>query len=434
MATPKITVIGAGSSGSFIAHDLASRGLDVTIIEKGDIIGGTSGKFHGLLHSGARYAVNDVKTAKEGMMDNLVISKIAAHAIEDTGGIFAAVEGDDLDYAGKFVEGCKAASIPVEEIDPKRLVDEEPFLSKNIIKAFKVPDKVINSFSFITSLLLTAKSEGAKTLLNTEVVGFDLENGNVRGVKVKKNGSNTTDIVKSDLVINASGPWINKVVQGIGINSINMILSAGTMVVVGRRFTHSVINRLRIPSDGDIIVPFFGESIIGTTSFIIEDPDKFDIDVDDYDFLVDEGSKLIPTIKNEGVKRYYAGVRALLSSSTEKDSGRGATRDFRIFDHESDRVSGIITIGGGKLSTSRSMAKSVGDFVCRKFGVNERSKTDAIKLVWPDLDADKIEEISKKTSISSSVLKELVSETSSKTYSDVYSSAKDLVYSRMLFD
>ncbi|MCL5009604.1 MAG: FAD-dependent oxidoreductase, partial [Candidatus Parvarchaeota archaeon] len=62
MATPKITVIGAGSSGSFIAHDLASRGLDVTIIEKGDIIGGTSGKFHGLLHSGARYAVNDVKT------------------------------------------------------------------------------------------------------------------------------------------------------------------------------------------------------------------------------------------------------------------------------------------------------------------------------------------------------------------------------------
>ncbi len=434
MDTPNIVVIGGGSVGSFIAHDLSLRGLRVTLVEKGNILGGTSARFHGMLHSGARYAVNDVNEARKVMEDNRVISDIAPHCIEDTGGIFVGLDNDDLDYASKFTAGCNQAGIDVKDIELDKLRESEPFITKDAKIALGVPDKVINSFRLVTSLMLTAKAEGARILLSSEAIGFETEGKHVTGVKVRDSSGVST--LKSDLVINASGPWIGKVMsEHLGINSIDMIMSAGTMAVMERRFTKSIVNRLRLPSNGDIIVPYFTESIIGTTAFIIGDPDNFEIDKDDVDFLVEEGSKMIPAIKNSRVKRHYAGVRALISSSSDGNGDRNISRDFKIFDHETaDGVSGIATVGGGKLSTSRIMAKKVGDFACGKFGIRDESKTDSIKLTWPELKEDNIEEITKKTGVSSQILKELISETSAKTYSDLYSPTMDLVYSRMLFD
>ncbi|MDG7047135.1 MAG: FAD-dependent oxidoreductase [Nitrososphaerota archaeon] len=432
MSSPKISIIGGGSTGAAIAHDLASRGFDVTLIERGNLIGGTSGRFHGLLHSGARYAVKDQKAAAESIIDNKILSEIAPHCIQDTGGVFVELEGDDKSYAGDFEKGCKAAGIPAEQVDVKALLEAEPFLSKSIITAFKVPDKVINSFKLITSLMLTAKSEGAKIKLNTEVVGFDVQDKTIKDIKVKDTLTGKTGVVDTDFVINASGPWISRILDMLGINSVKTISSAGTMVVLDRKFSNLVVNRLRPPSDGDIIVPFFGKSIIGTTSFIAEDPDKVEIDEDDPKFLVSEGSKLIPAVKNQPIERYYAGVRPLIATGGEADS-REVTRDFKIFDHEKiDGLHGIATIGGGKLSTCRQIGKEVSDVVAKKFGVSTPSKTDRIKLLWPELDKVDLSEVSKQTSIPINLLKAIVSESIEKTYSDIYSPAKDLVNAALL--
>ncbi len=436
MGNPKIVVIGGGSTGSFITHDLASRGFDVTLIERGTVIGGTSGRFHGLLHSGARYAVNDPKAARESLEDNGVISRIASHSVEDTGGFFVGIDDEDVSYASKFAAGCKEAGIDAKEVDIEELRKSEPLITKDAKIAFSVPDKTINSFSFITSLMLTAKSEGAKVRLNSEVTGFDTNGKEVKGVKIRDVSSGKTETITSDLVVNASGPWVSDTVKkSLGIDSIKLILSAGTMTVIGRRFTTAVINRLRMPSDGDIIVPYHGESIIGTTAFLILDPDNFEIDEDDPKFLVEEGSKLVPEIGKYQVKRYYAGVRPLIASEGGGAGQREVSRDYVVFDHESlDGVRGIMSVGGGKLSTSRILAKDVGDFVRGKFGGKAESRTDSINLVWPELGADNFEKIAKDTGFPVSFLKELVYETSSKTYSDIYSPVRDLVYSKMLFD
>ena len=434
MATSKITVIGAGATGSFIAHDLASRGFDVSIVEKGNLIGGTSGRFHGMLHSGARYAMNDVSAAKESILDNKVISEIASFCVENTGGLFVALNKDDLNYQDKFENGCKNAGILIERVDTPKILEEEPFLNKDLKVAYKVPDKTINSFRFISSLLLTAKREAAKIYLNSAVVDFIKDGKTVKGVKIKDSNGNIKEI-KSDLVINASGAWAQKLVsEKLGIKSIEMILSAGTMVVINRRFTKSVINRLREPSDGDIVVPFFNDSIIGTTAFIVDDPEKFEIDKDDISFLQKAGSEMIPILANYPVYRYYAGVRPLIAVGNETDS-RKASRDFKIFDHsKTDEVEGIISIIGGKLSTSRLMAKEIGDFVCKKFNSNVDSKTEKIKLYWPSITKDNIDELSKSLSIRKDILTEILNETSNKTYSDIYSGASDIIYSRMLFN
>ena len=435
MATNKVIVIGAGATGSFITHDLASRGFDVTVIEKGNIIGGTSGKFHGMLHSGARYAMNDVKAAQESIMDNKVISEIAPFCIENTGGMFIALNDEDLSFKSKFEEGCKQSNIPIESISTESALKEEPFLNSSIKAAYKVPDKVINSFKFITSLLLTSKRESAKILLNTEVVDFIRAGNQVKGVKIKNNNNGQVSELKADLVINASGAWASKLINDrLGIKSIEMILSAGTMAVINRRFTKHIINRLREPSDGDIVVPFFNDSIIGTTAFIVDDPEKFDVDKEDISFLQKSGSEMVPILANYPVYRYYAGVRPLIAIGENEDS-RKATRDFKIFDHSAtDNLNGIVSIVGGKLSTSRIMAKEIGDFISTKLNSKEESKTDKIKLYWPQINNENLDEMSKSLSVDKGFLSEMINESAGKTYSDMYSNALDVLYSRMLFN
>ena len=73
MSKPHAIVIGAGFTGVATAHDLAQRGFDVTVVERGPIVNGTSGRTHGLLHSGGRYAVKDQESAIECIEENRIL-------------------------------------------------------------------------------------------------------------------------------------------------------------------------------------------------------------------------------------------------------------------------------------------------------------------------------------------------------------------------
>jgi len=106
-----VVVIGGGANGLFTTLDLALRGINVTLVEKGDIGSGTSGKFHGLLHSGARYAVTDPEAAKECIQENKIISRIAPHAVKDTGGLFLGVTESDLEFYERFISSLDKIGI-----------------------------------------------------------------------------------------------------------------------------------------------------------------------------------------------------------------------------------------------------------------------------------------------------------------------------------
>jgi len=113
---PKPVKKGGGATGVGVARDAALRGLRVVLVERRDLAEGTTGRFHGLLHSGARYAVKDPHSARECIDENRILRRIASHCIEDTGGLFVCTPGDDEDYADGFVAACAEAGIEAEEI------------------------------------------------------------------------------------------------------------------------------------------------------------------------------------------------------------------------------------------------------------------------------------------------------------------------------
>src|SRR5512141_283990 len=87
-----VIVIGAGSTGCATAHDLALRGFKVTVIDRGEIASGTTGRNHCLLHSGARYAVTDPQSAIECIDENMILRKIMPDSMELNDGLFVAVD------------------------------------------------------------------------------------------------------------------------------------------------------------------------------------------------------------------------------------------------------------------------------------------------------------------------------------------------------
>lgn len=55
----EVLVIGGGATGAGVIADLALRGFKCALVEKRDLTHGTTGRYHGLLHSGGRYVVKD---------------------------------------------------------------------------------------------------------------------------------------------------------------------------------------------------------------------------------------------------------------------------------------------------------------------------------------------------------------------------------------
>ena len=100
---PKIIVIGGGATGCGVARDLVLRGYQTTLIEFGDLGSGTTSRFHGMLQSGARYAVTETSFAEECYCERNLISKIFPKAVELIGGLFISLPNDPEDYPEKFI-------------------------------------------------------------------------------------------------------------------------------------------------------------------------------------------------------------------------------------------------------------------------------------------------------------------------------------------
>ena len=85
-----VLIIGGGGTGGALAHDLALRGLRVTLVERGELTSGTTGRHHGMLHSGGRYAVGDRESAVECIEENMILRRICPGSFELNDGLFVA--------------------------------------------------------------------------------------------------------------------------------------------------------------------------------------------------------------------------------------------------------------------------------------------------------------------------------------------------------
>ncbi len=366
MSKPHVIVIGAGFTGVATAHDLALRGCDVTVVERGDLCNGTSGRTHGLLHSGGRYAVKDKESAVECIDENMILRKIVPQVIEPNGGLFIAIDESDLAYAEQFIESCQECHIPLEELKPEQALKLEPNINPKVMAAFIIPDGTFDPLRLAMSFAATAKHNGAKFRTFTQVESLLLNGqGNVTGIKILDRTSGKTEELCGDVVVNATGAWAGQITAMAGLDA-PVKPTPGIMVAYDQRFVQRAINRLNVPGDGDIALPQRRMVVVGTTSFDAENVDYIPVTEEQTKLMLERGSELIPKIRSAKPRGIYMAARPLVGGG----SGRSIARTFKCYDHkETHNVDGFVTITGGKATTLRAMAEKTADVVCAKLNI-----------------------------------------------------------------
>ena len=373
MTSPHVVVIGAGSTGAAIAHDLALRGSRVTLIERFGPASGATGHNQAQLHSGARYAVNDPHSARECAEENMILRKLMPHALELNDGLFIVLDEEQLAYCNTFLEACAQCNIPTKEISPAEALQLERGLNPDLLAAISIPDGVFDPYRFTLSFIATARKNGATFLPFTEVVA--ITSGKVR---VHRKADNKILEIGCDAIINAAGPWAPRIAEMAGVQ-LSVEPSAGVMVTLSRRLCNMVINLLAPPGDGDIIVPQRNTSILGTTSWTVEDPDNIPIPPDHVNQLLALAEWMMPGSSQVPVRGAMAAARPLIKD--ESTSGRSSTRGDRSYDHAADGASGFFSIIGGKTTTARLMAEKISNMVCAYLGVETPCRTRTEPLV-----------------------------------------------------
>lgn len=370
----EVLVIGGGATGTGVVRDLAMRGFDALLVEKRDLTHGTTGHYHGLLHSGGRYVVKDPQAAVECIQENRILRRIMPHCLEDTGGFFVVTPWDDPEYAPRFLDGCRQAGIPVEDVPIGQMLREEPLLNPDISRCFRVPDAAADSFLAADLNAESARQYGARVWTYHEVVKLLDDGHRVVGALCHDLVKDEEVTIHAGMIVNAAGAWSGKIAATVGLH-VHILPSKGTMVAINHRVLNTVVNRCKMPSDGDIIVPAHTVAVIGTTDEKVSDPEQFAIEPWEIQLMLDEGEKLIPNLKPMRILRAWAGVRPLYQE-TEVTDLRDATRAYALLDHETrDGVAGMITITGGKWTTYRLMAQATVDRVCEKLGVQRECRT-----------------------------------------------------------
>lgn len=384
-----VVVIGGGATGAGVLRDLAMRGLRATLVERGDFASGTSGRYHGLLHSGARYIESDPLSARHCIEENAVLRRIAPGTIEPTGGYFVATPDDPDDYVERFAAGCATAGIEAEPVPLDELFRAEPLLNREIRAAYRVPDASLEPWELVDGTLASAREHGAQAHRYRPVIGFARESdGTISAVQTRDARSGEEHWIACRAVISAAGAWAGKVAALAGAQ-LHMSPGKGSMLILNRRLTSAVINRLAPPGDGDILVPVHTVCILGTTDITVDDPDQAHVTGDEVTALLADGERLVPGLSRSRVLRAYAGSRPLydaaeFSGSGHHDESREISRAHHVIDHGTrDGVGGLWSIVGGKLTTYRLMARDVVDVVAAALGNDAPCRTAEEPLPEP---------------------------------------------------
>ena len=365
-----VVVVGGGATGAGVVRDAAMRGYRAVLVDRADLAQGTTGRYHGLLHSGGRYVVSDQHSATECAEENEIIARIQSDAVERTGGLFVVGPDDDPAFSDQWVEGARATKVPFEEISVAEALRREPRVNPGIKRAFSVLDATVDGWQMVWGAAKSAMEHGAQVLTYTRVTKIEREGDQVRAVICRDEKAGEDVRIDCNFVLNCAGAWAGQIAEMAGCPDVQVVPGRGIMIAMNHRLVNQVVNRCIYPADGDIIVPVHTVCIIGTTDVKADDPDKLTIPKDEVQQMLDAGEILVPGFRESRAVHAWAGARPLVKDSrVGAGDTRHMSRGMSILHHdERDGLKGLLTISGGKLTTYRLMAKNLVDAMCAQLG------------------------------------------------------------------
>ncbi|MDH4263064.1 MAG: glycerol-3-phosphate dehydrogenase/oxidase [Spirochaetia bacterium] len=401
-----VLIIGGGITGAAIAWDAALRGLKVALIEKNDFGHATSSATSKMIHGGLRYLENfEFSVVRESLRERRLLEKNIPHIafplpfllpvydylpisrfLLKTGLFFydlLSFDKNELPYSEKF--------LPNHQWVSKETVTKlEPRINTRGLKGGYLYYDVLNKFPERSNMeyILSASEKNAVIANYVEFQSFIFNKSNtqkVEGVYAIDKLTNQEFKIESDIVINAGGPWVDKVLSKLSRKTPQKIVrSKGIHLLLPRINKDCALTFSTKDNKHFFIIPWLNYTLIGTTD------DKFTGDLDDVKVTKSEAQELLNLVKSyypadvglSSVVHAYAGIRPLVVGD-ENESTYSVSRKHEIIDHQkTDNIAGLFSVIGGKWTTSRALAEIMIDRVFKKSNKNFiKSKTKNTPLV-----------------------------------------------------
>ncbi len=379
-AVHDIFVIGGGINGCGIARDAAGRGYSVGLAEMNDFASGTSSGATKLIHGGLRYLeYYEFRLVREALMEREILWAMAPHIIWPMRFVLPFHKGGIrpawLVRLGLFLYdhlGGRKLLPPTSTLNMKTDPAAKP-LKPLFDKAFEYSDGWVNDARMVVLNAKDAQNRGASIHVRTEVVSAIAENG-LWTITLRDRASGETRSVQSRMLVNAGGPWVDKVIQGVfGKNDAhNVRLVQGSHIVIKKKFDDPRAYFFQNPDNRIIFaIPYENDfTLIGTTDKDYQgDPCDVKIGEDEIDYLCNAASEYFvePVTRNDLVWSYSA-VRPLFDDGASK--AQEATRDYVLKVEKADGGAALLNVFGGKLTTYRRLSehalKKIGEAIGEK--------------------------------------------------------------------
>ena len=382
-----LIVIGGGITGATVAYEAASRGLSVALIEKSDFGSATSSATSKMIHGGLRYlSTYEFGLVRESLKERRVLTNIAPNFIHPAPFVFAIYKKDKV---SNFMMKIGMLLYELFSFDKNRLWDKSkkmPFhksisaekiteLFPNAVKEGLVGGQMYYDCSshsperFTLEFIKSAVKYGASVSNYTKVQNFIVEDDKklkkVKGVEVIDELSGKKHNINANLVINCAGPWADILLDKVKKNHEDQELrrSEGIHFVTKKLVEKNVFSASTTDGKHFFLVPYRNHTLIGTTDKeYIGKPDNYKVTKKALNELINDVNQSFGTeskIKYEDIVFTYGGLRPLVEDQTE-DTYQ-SSRKYEITGEKKNGIEGLITVEGGKFTTSRMLAEKAID-------------------------------------------------------------------------
>ena len=355
-----IFIIGGGINGAGIARDASGRGLKVYLAEKGKVGSATSSWSSKLIHGGLRYLENyEFKLVAESLREREVITQIAPAITKPLPFVIPhtkKLRSKLLIRLGLFLYDNLGGKTKIPKSSKIIFAKQyQNILQSKFTEGFRYYDVQVDDKKLVEMNIDDAKKKGAIIEEDTKVINANRID-NYWEITLKNN-----EKIKSKILINAAGPWINEIVNNVlKINAKKSIrLVRGSHIITKKLYDEEVAFTLQNEDNRIVfVIPYKGEySLIGTTEVDVDTPDNPSISNEEKIYLINTiNNHFIKQISQEDIVETYSGIRPLIEDFKEATK---VTRDY-IFDlNEDNSQAPLLNIYGGKLTTYRKLAENV---------------------------------------------------------------------------
>ena len=406
-----VIIIGAGINGCGLFRDLCLQGVDCLLIDRSDICSGASAAPSRLIHGGIKYLeTGEFRLVRESAIERNRLLRNAPHYVKPLetvlpvrswfGGIvpslkrFLGLKARLTDRGALVTElglriydfyNRKVRALPDHGfLGPKRLRAEYPAIAPGIIAAGTYYEGRI---SHAERLGLELVMDGLAANPGSALRTCTTASADAAGQLILTDGiTGETAAASAPVIVNAGGAWIDKINAQLGVASQHMGGSKGSHLIVGNLELAAALKDRMIyfgTADGrvNLVYPFFGNVLIGSTDMPQSDPDKAICSEEEMSYLMGVIAEIFPAItltRNEIVLT-YCGVRPL-PRSDGADIG-AVSRDHAI---ARDRLPAtgtpVLSLVGGKWTTFRAFSEQAADLVLSLLGGARRQSTTDLAI------------------------------------------------------